>query len=85
MSLTLGLGPWSRHRAGHAGEPLPELIAYLEPWPRQVRAEVGGRVLLASERAQALHRTGAMMQLYVPLADVERRCCYVAAPVLNRS
>lgn len=71
MSLTLGRGPWSAHPAGHAGEPLPKQVAYLEPWPRRVRAEVGGRVLLESDRVQALHRTGSMMQLYVPRADVD--------------
>lgn len=72
MSLTLGRGPWSAHRAGHSGEPLPDRVAYLEPWPRRVRAEVGGRVLIGSDRVQALHRTGAMMQLYVPREDVEQ-------------
>jgi len=71
MSLTLGRGPWSKHRAGHAGEPMPERVAYLEPWPRRIRAEVGGQVLLESDRVQALHRTGEMMQLYVPRADVD--------------
>ncbi len=29
MSLTLGRGPWSKHRAGHAGEPMPERVAPL--------------------------------------------------------
>ncbi len=71
MSLTLGAGPWAPHRAGHAGGQLPDRTAYLEPWLRRVRAEVGGLVLLDSDRVQALHRTGAMMALYAPSADVD--------------
>lgn len=71
MSLTLGRGPWSPHRAGHASEPLPQRTAYLEPWLRRVRAEVGGRQLLATDDAQALHCTGAMMAVYVPREAVD--------------
>jgi uncharacterized protein (DUF427 family) len=48
----------------------PKHKLLLTPFPRRVRAEVGGEVVIDSERAHLLYETGLRHRLYVPLEDV---------------
>jgi uncharacterized protein (DUF427 family) len=71
MSLTQQPGPL----AGRPGPsnyaidgPKHRLLA--TPLPRRVRGELGGEVVVDTERAFLLHETGLKPQLYVPLEDV---------------
>src|SRR4029079_14798664 len=71
MSLTQPPG----RLAGHPGTtnsaiegPKHRLLA--TPLPRRVRGELGGEVVIDTERAFLLHETGLKPQLYVPLDDV---------------
>jgi uncharacterized protein (DUF427 family) len=71
MSLTHAPGPL-------AGEPGPANYAIdgpqhrllATPLPRRIRAELGGKVVVDTERALLLHETGLKPALYVPLDDV---------------
>jgi uncharacterized protein (DUF427 family) len=71
MSLTTPPGPLS-------GSPAPSNYAVdgpqhkllLTPFPRRVRGELGGEVVIDSTRAHLLHETGILPRLYVPLDDV---------------
>jgi uncharacterized protein (DUF427 family) len=71
MSLTLPPGPLS-------GSPAPANYTIdgpahrllLTPFPRRVRGELGGEVVIDTENAHLVHETGIKAQLYVPLADV---------------
>jgi uncharacterized protein (DUF427 family) len=74
VSLTRGHGPLAT--------PGPEAVNYamegpghrllLHPFPRRVRAEVGGETVLDTERGQLLHESNLLPVLYVPLEDVRR-------------
>lgn len=72
MSLTFGPAPFSRHRAGllSAGQ-LPATAAYAEPYPRRVRAFLGGQVVLDSEHGWMLHAPGKIPALWFPAADMD--------------
>jgi uncharacterized protein (DUF427 family) len=71
MTLTTPPGPLS-------GNPAPRNYAIEGPkhrllltdFPRRVRGELAGEVVIDTERAHLLHETGLRPQLYVPLADV---------------
>jgi uncharacterized protein (DUF427 family) len=71
MSLTSPPGPLS-------GSPAPTNYALdgpphkllLSDFPRRVRGELGGQVVIDTTRAHLLHETGLKPQLYVPLDDV---------------
>jgi uncharacterized protein (DUF427 family) len=71
MTLTQPPGPLS-------GRPAPANYAIDGPqhrllmtdFPRRVRGELAGEVVIDTERAHLLHETGLRPQLYVPLADV---------------
>jgi len=72
MTLTLDHGPFSP-RPPHATNysvdgPAHKLV--MTPFPRRVRAEVDGEVVLDSERGMLLHETAILPRLYVPLDDV---------------
>ncbi|MBA3529776.1 MAG: hypothetical protein H0T91_10810 [Propionibacteriaceae bacterium] len=73
MTLTLGTGPLSAttdgtlHPPGADGGP-----AFVQPYPRRVRALVGGRTVLDSEHGVMLHRRGGLPTFWVPAADVDR-------------
>jgi uncharacterized protein (DUF427 family) len=57
VSLTAGRGPLAEDPAGRTSPPLPPGGAvYVEPHPRRVVAEAGGRVVLDTERALLVHR-----------------------------
>jgi len=71
MSLTHAPGPLSGSPApGNYAIDGPAHKLLLTPFPRRVRAELGGEVVLDTEGAHLLHETGLKPQLYVPLADV---------------
>lgn len=71
MSLTHAPGPL-------AGQPGPSNFSIegpqhsllMTPFPRRVRGELGGEVVIDTTGAMLLHETGIKAQLYVPLADV---------------
>ena len=74
MSLTLGGGPLAT--------PGPEAVNYaidgpghrllLHPFPRRVRAMLGGETVLDTERGQLLHESNLLPVLYLPLADARQ-------------
>jgi len=70
MSLTTGRGPLSRNRAGRFTRPVPDGVVYVEPFPRRVRAIVGGTTLIDSERVLLVHRPGCPPAYAFPAADV---------------
>lgn len=72
MSLTTGTGPLGRSPAGRFVPPLPAGVVYVEPFPRRVRAELGGRVVLDTEAALLVHRPGSPPQYAFPDASVDR-------------
>ncbi|RKN06427.1 DUF427 domain-containing protein [Streptomyces radicis] len=49
----------------------PEHRLLLTPFPRRVRAEFGGAVVLDTREGKLLYETGLLPQLYVPTADVD--------------
>ncbi len=71
MSLTTGRGPLSPNRAGRFSAPVPDGVAYVEPFRRRVRGVTGGRTLVDSERALLVHRPGAPPAYAFPTADVQ--------------
>ena len=70
MSLTTGRGPLSRNRAGRFSAPVPDGVAYVEPFRRRVRGVTGDRTLVDSERALLVHRAGEPPGYAFPAADV---------------
>ena len=71
MSLTSGKGPLSGRPAGRFTAPMPAAVAYLEPFRRRVRAVVGGRTAVDSERVLLVHRPGRPPTYAFPVDDVE--------------
>lgn len=80
VSLTSGTGPLSGRRAGRFTGPVPEGVAYVEPFRRRVRGLVGGRAVVDSERALLVHRPGRPPIWAFPAADVDG---VVSSPVLE--
>jgi uncharacterized protein (DUF427 family) len=71
MTLTQPPGPLSGHPApGNYTIDGPKHRLLLTAFPRRVRAELAGEVVIDTERAHLLHETGLRPQLYVPLDDV---------------
>lgn len=58
MSLTSGSGPLSARRAGRFTAPVPDGVAYVEPFPRRVRGLRDGRAVIDTEEALLVHRPG---------------------------
>jgi uncharacterized protein (DUF427 family) len=73
MSLTLGSGPLAGHPRGATNYSLdaPKHRIWFEPYPRRLRAVVGDRVVLDTERAHLLHETGILPVAYAPLEDFD--------------
>lgn len=72
MSLTMGgtpFGPGSEGSFNFRREG-PERTLYWEPFPKRVRAELGGETVVDSRRTMALFETGRMMVFYFPPEDV---------------
>ena len=70
MSLTSGTGPLSARRAGRFTAPVPDGVAYVEPFRRRVRGVDAGRGAVDSERALLVHRPGHPPIWAFPEADV---------------
>jgi uncharacterized protein (DUF427 family) len=72
MSLTTGTGPLSRQPAGVFNATIdgPKNTIYFEDFPRRIRAELGGEIVIDTEGAILLHETGLKPALYVPVDDV---------------
>lgn len=72
MTLTLGHGPLSNHLPATVNYRLdgPDHSLFMQPFPRRVRAEFNGEILLDTVNGMMLNETGYLPQLYVPEADV---------------
>ncbi len=70
MSLTTGRGPLSDRPAGRFSAPVPAGVLYVEPFRRRVRAMVGDRTVVDSERALLVHRPGQPPAYAFPPDDV---------------
>ncbi|MFD1722710.1 DUF427 domain-containing protein [Amnibacterium endophyticum] len=68
MALGVGTGPLSPDCDGAVLPARPD--AFLQPYPRRVRAIVGDRTVLDTEGAVMLHAAGRMPQLWFPAGDV---------------
>ena len=81
MSLTSGKGPLSGQRAGRFTGPVPEGVAYVEPFRRRVRGILRGRTVVDTERALLVHRPGGPPVWAFPAADVDAEGGLVAVAV----
>jgi uncharacterized protein (DUF427 family) len=70
MTLTSGSGPLSKTRAGRFTAPVPEGLAYVEPFRRRVRGVIDGRTVVDTERALLVHRPGGAPVWAFPPDDV---------------
>ncbi len=71
MSLTTGRGPLSARPAGRFNAPVPERLAYIEPFRRRVRATKDGRTVIDSEQVLLVHRPGRPPVYSFPVGDVD--------------
>lgn len=69
MSLNAGTGPFGPNPAGRFSTSLPSGLVFVEPHPRRIVAERDGRVVLDTDRALLVHRSGRPLAYAVP-ADV---------------
>src|SRR5437588_12947501 len=74
MGLMYGNGPLGKKPAGmfNFEPPPPGRALYLEPTPKRVRVEVGGKTIADSRRAMMLHESGLQPIYYIPPEDVRR-------------
>jgi len=70
MSLTMGRGPFSANPAGRFQPALPHDVVYVEPLLRRVRARVGERTVIDSQRVLLVHRVGQPPRYAFPASDV---------------
>jgi uncharacterized protein (DUF427 family) len=71
MSLTFAPGPLaSRPADGNYTIDGPAHRILFTPFPRRLRAEIDGEVVIDTTDARLLHETNIIPRLYVPLADV---------------
>lgn len=71
MTLTSARGPLSPDPAGRFVPPVPAgSLAYVEPHLRRVQAEVDGRIVLDTEAALIVHRTGQPLTYAFPAGEV---------------
>lgn len=71
MSLTVGTGPFGSHRGGHFDFDAPQRAAYVEPFPRRVRAVIEGATVIDSDDVLLIHESGALPRYAFPAGDVE--------------
>jgi uncharacterized protein (DUF427 family) len=74
MSLTLGPGPLGTQPGGESNYAIegPKHRIWFQPYPRRVRAEIAGRVVLDTVRGHLLHESNIPPRLYVPIEDFDR-------------
>ena len=70
MSLTTGSGPLGPEPSGRFSAPIPTGLVYVEPYPRRIRARIGDRTVIDTERAQLVHRPGLPTSYAFPVDDV---------------
>lgn len=72
MTLTLGTGPLAAGAPDTANYTLdgPQHKLLLTAFPRRIRATLGGRTVVDSERAMLLHESNIFPVLYFPVDDV---------------
>ncbi len=70
MSLVAGRGPLSTDAAGWFSPPMPGGVVYVEPHPRRVVAQSGGRTVIDSEHALMVHRPGHALSYAFHTDDV---------------
>ncbi len=70
MTLTNGRGPFSGRRAGIFSAPVPSEVVYVEPFRRRVRARIGERTVVDSERVLLVHRPANAPSYAFPARDV---------------
>ena len=66
MSLNAGGGPIGPNPTGRFSAPVPAGLVFVEPHPRRIRAEVGGRTVIDTERALLVHRSGRPLAYAFP-------------------
>lgn len=71
MSLTTGRAPLAPNPAGRFEPALPAGAVYVEPFLRRVRAVVGLRTVIDSERVVLVHRAGQPPTYAFPAEDVQ--------------
>jgi uncharacterized protein (DUF427 family) len=71
MSLTTGRAPFGPNPAGRFDRPMPRDAVYVEPFLRRVRAMLGERTVIDSERVVLVHRSGQPPDYAFPAADVQ--------------
>ncbi len=72
MSLTAARGPFGTDPAGWSIPPLPSGgVVYIEPHPRRIRADLGGRTVIDTEAALLVHRAGSSLAYAFPAAVAE--------------
>jgi uncharacterized protein (DUF427 family) len=74
MSLTLGPGPLGTRPGGETNYVIdgPAHRIWFQPYPRRVRAEVAGHVVLDTVAGHLLHESNIPPRLYVPFEDFDR-------------
>lgn len=72
MTLTLGIAPLSHQAPTTANYRFdgPRNRVLFTPFPRRLRARLGGVEVLDTEAAMLLHESGIFPQVYVPVGDV---------------
>jgi uncharacterized protein (DUF427 family) len=71
MTITVGAGPFGHRPAGRFNVEIPSRgLEYLEPFPRRVRALVGGDLVLDSVNVEMLHQQGRLPVWCFPPEDV---------------
>jgi len=71
VSLTTGRGPLGADPAGRFTPAIPSPVVYVEPFPRRVRAILGGRTMVDSERTLLVHRPGCPPEFAFPVDAVD--------------
>lgn len=71
MTLTLGRAPFG-HQPGSFDAALPGRVAYVEAWPRRMRARFAGATVLDSRAGQVLYQTGQSPVFLFPAGDLAR-------------
>jgi uncharacterized protein (DUF427 family) len=71
VSLTTARGPLGHEPAGRFNPPVaPGSLVYVEPHPRRVQAELGGRIVIDTEAALIVHRPGQPLSYAFPVDEV---------------
>ncbi|MGH9272772.1 MAG: DUF427 domain-containing protein, partial [Ilumatobacteraceae bacterium] len=73
MGLTIADGPLAPNAAPSTNYTIdgPKHRIFFSAFPRRVRAELAGKVVLETDGGMLLHETALLPQLYVPIADID--------------